>query len=77
MSVVCVLKCVREFVATCSCVGAALSLIRVVDNDLGAEGGAAVGRSLTALTALHTLNLSCKACFFMILLYDLFCFGVC
>ena len=44
-------------------------LIRVADNNLGAEGGAAVGRSLTALTALQSLNLLClcnAACFVML-----------
>ncbi len=45
--------------------GPVLSLMRVAGNDLGAEGGAAVGRLFTALTALQTLNLSSKApCFF-------------
>ena len=44
-------------------------LMRVADNDLGAEGGAAVGRSLTALTALQSLNLQCNAaCFVMLFL---------
>ena len=38
-----------------------VSLMRVAGNDLGAEGGASVGRLFTALTALQTLNLSCKA----------------
>ncbi len=39
-------------------------LMRVADIDLGAEGGAAVGRSLTALTALQSLILqSNAACF--------------
>ena len=48
-------------------------LMRVAGNRLGAEGGAAVGRSLTALTALQSLNLSCNAaCFVM-----LFVFGAC
>ena len=41
-------------------------LMRVADNFLDAEGGAAVGRSLTALTALQTLVLhSNAACFVM------------
>ena len=35
-------------------------LIRVAENSLSDKGGAAVGRSLTALTALQTLNLSGK-----------------
>jgi hypothetical protein len=35
--------------------------MRVAENGLGAEGGASFGRSLTALTALQTLNLSGKA----------------
>ena len=44
-------------------------LMRVADNSLGAEGGAAVGRSLTALTALQTLLLvGNAACFVMIFL---------
>ena len=48
-------------------------LMRVADNELRAEGGAAVGRSLTALTALQSLNLSCNAaCFVMS-----FVFGAC
>jgi hypothetical protein len=42
-------------------VGPFVSLMRVADNRLGAEGGSAVGRSLTALTALQTLNMSSKA----------------
>ena len=46
------------------CLGLFVSLMRFADNNLGADGGAAVGRSLTALTALQTLDLSCKApCF--------------
>ena len=41
-------------------------LMRVAGTDLGAEGGAAVGRSLTALTALQTLDLRGNAaCFVM------------
>ena len=36
-------------------------LMRVADNYLGEEGGAAVGRSLTALTALQTLDLHSNA----------------
>ena len=38
-------------------------LMRVAGKDIGAEGGAAVGRSLTALTALQTLYLQGNACF--------------
>ena len=42
-------------------------LMRVAGNGLGAEGGAAVGRSLTALTALQSLYLSRNAaCFVMV-----------
>ena len=36
-------------------------LMRVAVNFLCAEGGAAVGRALTALTALQTLDLCCNA----------------
>ncbi len=36
-------------------------LIRVAENGLSDKGVAAVGRSLTALTALQTLNMSGKA----------------
>ena len=44
-------------------------LMRVAGNYLDAEGGAAVVRSLTALTALQSLNLSCNAaCFVMLFL---------
>ena len=44
-------------------------LMRVAVNSLDAEGGAAVGRSLTALTALQSLNLYCNAaCFVMLFL---------
>ena len=42
-------------------------LMRVAGNSLGAEGGAAVGRSLTALTALQSLDLSCNAACFVML----------
>ncbi len=54
--------------------GPFLSLMRVAGNSLNAEGGASVGRSLTALTALQTLDLSgkdlcservCGVCFVM------------
>jgi len=37
-----------------------MSMMHVAGNDLGAEGGAAVGRLLTALTALQDLNFSGK-----------------
>ncbi len=40
--------------------GPFVSMIRVAGNSLNAEDGASVGRSLTALTALQTLNLSGK-----------------
>ena len=42
-------------------VGSLVFLMRVAGNDLGADGGAAVGRSLTALTGLQTLDLSSQA----------------
>jgi hypothetical protein len=41
-------------------VGSFVSLMRVVDNRLGAKGFAAVGQWLTALTALQTLDISCN-----------------
>ena len=47
-------------------------LMRVADNNLGAEGGAAVGRSLTALTALQSLNLYCNAACFVMLFWGVF-----
>ena len=47
-------------------------LMRVADNFLDAEGGAAVGRSLTALTALQSLNLCCNAACFVMLFRGLF-----
>ena len=37
------------------------SLMRVAGNCLEDDAGVAVGRSLMALTALQTLNISCKA----------------
>ena len=44
-------------------------LMRVAGNRLGGEVGAAVGRSLTALTALQSLDLrSNAACFEMLFL---------
>ena len=54
--------------------GPFVSLMHVAGNFVGAEGGASVGRSLTALTALQTLNLSGKALCFLVLLY---CVGLC
>jgi hypothetical protein len=48
------------------CLGLFVSLMRVAANFLGSKGGAAVGRSLTALTALQTLDLSCKAPCFLV-----------
>ena len=48
-------------------------LMRVAGNSLGAEGGAAVGRSLTALTALQLLNLSGNAACFVMIFFGLFC----
>ena len=56
--------------------GAFISMMRVAGNDLGAEGGAAVGQSLKALTALQTLDLSCKALSFVMLWGGLFCDSV-
>ncbi len=47
-------------------------LMRVSDNGLGAEGGAALGRSLTALTALQSLNLFGNAACFVMLFRGLF-----
>ena len=47
-------------------------LMRVADCYLGAEGGAAVGRSLTALTALQSLNLECNAACFVMLFRGVF-----
>ena len=41
--------------------------MRIVDNGLGTDGGAAVGQWLTALTALQTLDLSCEAPCFAVL----------
>ena len=42
-------------------------LMRVTDNALGAEGGACLGRSLTALTGLQKLYLSGPAlCLFLV-----------
>ncbi len=44
--------------------GLCVSMMRFAGNSLGAEGGAVLGRSLTALTSLQTLYLSSKApCF--------------
>jgi hypothetical protein len=50
-------------------------MMRFAGNSLGAEGGAAVGRSLTALTALLTLNLSGKALCFVVLCGAVFCYA--
>ena len=47
-------------------------LMRVAGNDLGAEGGAAVVRSLTALTALQSLNLRSNAACFVMLFWGVF-----
>ena len=47
-------------------------LIRISVNSLGEEGGAAVGRSLTALTALQSLNLRCNAACFVMLFWGVF-----
>ena len=47
-------------------------LMRVAGNSLDAEGGAAVGRSLTALTALQSLNLHGNAACFVMLLWGVF-----
>ena len=47
-------------------------LMRVAGFSLGAEGGAAVVRSLTALTALQSLNLSRNAACFVMLFRGLF-----
>jgi hypothetical protein len=42
-------------------VGPFMSLMRVADSSLGGYAAVTVGRSLTALTALQTLNMSGKA----------------
>ncbi len=47
-------------------------LMRVADCYLGEEGGAAVGRSLTALTALQSLDLQCTAACFVMLFLSVF-----
>ncbi len=47
-------------------------LMRVAGNSLGAEGGAAVGRSLTALTALQTLDLSSNAVCIVMIIFGVF-----
>ena len=47
-------------------------LMRNAGNSLGAEGGAALGRSLTALTALQSLDLSGNAACFVMLLWGVF-----
>ena len=48
-------------------------LMRVAGCALGAEGGAAVGRSLTALTALQSLDLRGNAACFVMLFWGVFC----
>ena len=48
-------------------------LMRVAGNSLHAEGGAAVVRSLTALTALQSLDLSGNAACFVMLFWGVFC----
>ena len=45
------------------------SLMHVAVNFIGAEGGASVGRSLTALTALQSLDLSRNAACFVVMLF--------
>ena len=47
-------------------------LMRVADCSLGAEVGAAVGRSLTALTALQSLNLQGNAACFVVFFSGVF-----
>ena len=47
-------------------------LMRVAACSLGFEGGAALGRSLTALTALQSLNLNRNAACFVMLFRGLF-----
>ena len=47
-------------------------LMRVAGCSLGAEGGAAVGRSLTALTALQSLYLRSNAACFVMLFWGVF-----
>ena len=47
-------------------------LIRVSVNSLGSEVGAAVGRSLTALTALQSLDLYGNAACFVMLFLSVF-----
>ena len=47
-------------------------LMRVAGCDLGAEGGASVGRSLTALTALQSLDLGGNAACFVMLFWGVF-----
>ena len=60
---------VREWVVTRQGLrlGPFVSLMRVAGNSCGAKGIAAAGRSLTALTALQTLDLSGKAACFEVL----------
>ena len=47
--------------------GPFMLLMRVVDNGLGSNRGAAFGQWLTALTALQKLDLSCEAPCFAVL----------
>ena len=47
-------------------------LMRVADCSLGAKVGAAVGRSLTALTALQSLDLGSNAACFVMLFWGVF-----
>ena len=47
-------------------------LMRVAGCSLRAEGGAAVGRSLTTLTALQSLNLCSNAACFVMLFWGVF-----
>jgi hypothetical protein len=43
------------------CVGVHVTLMLAADNHFNSDSGAALGRSLTALTALQALNLYCDA----------------
>ena len=54
------------------CVVRFAMLMRVADCSLGAEGGAAVGRLLTALTALQSLDLGGNAACFAMLFRGVF-----
>ncbi len=72
--IVCVLQCC-DFVREAKFLVRFVFLICFAANSLGAEGGAAVARSLTALTALQTLDLGSNSDF-LFLFWDLG-FGVC